>query len=71
MTCLAEGNNYVNRIYYTTVDLTNENVEMRVVKAQDHMGKLETVSSMAERKTTEGAAYFAGVNGDFFGTYPI
>lgn len=71
MTCLAEGNNYVNRIYYTTVDLTNENVEMRVVKGQDHMAKLETVSSMAERKTTEGASYFAGVNGDYFGTYPI
>ncbi|MCH5216920.1 MAG: phosphodiester glycosidase family protein [Muribaculaceae bacterium] len=72
MTCLAEGNNYVNRIFYTTVDLTNDNVEMRVVKGQDHMGKFETVSSMAKRKTAEGNGdYFAGVNGDFFGSYPI
>lgn len=57
----------VMRVFYTVTDLTNPNVEMRVVKAKDKLVGCATVSSMAKSKTVEGAQYFAGVNADFFG----
>lgn len=55
------------RVFYTVTDLTNPNVEMRVVKAGDKLAACATVSSMAKSKSVEGAQYFAGVNADFFG----
>ncbi|MDE6266276.1 MAG: phosphodiester glycosidase family protein [Muribaculaceae bacterium] len=55
------------RVFYTTTDLTNPNVEMRVVMAADKYAACATVSSMAQGKTTPTEQYFAGVNADFFG----
>lgn len=57
----------VMRVFYTVTDLTNPNVEMRVIKAKDKLVGCATVSSMAKSKSVEGAQYFAGVNADFFG----
>ncbi len=57
----------VMRVFYTVTDLTNPNVEMRVIKAKGQLVGCATVSSMAKSKSVEGAQYFAGVNADFFG----
>lgn len=54
-------------VFYTTTDLTNPNVEMRVVKAKDQLTGCNTVSAMAKSKSKSGSQYFAGVNADFFG----
>lgn len=56
-----------NNVFYTTIDLNNPNLELRVVAAQDKLGKTENVKAMATRKDQEGnGQYIAGVNGDFF-----
>ena len=55
------------RVYYTVTDLTNPNVEMRVVMAGDKYSACATVSSMAQSHTTPTEQYFTGVNADFFG----
>lgn len=55
------------RLFYVTADLTNKNLEVRNVKANDEFGSLSTVSSMAKKATeTKGATFFAGTNADFF-----
>lgn len=55
-----------NRLFYTTVDLGAENLEMRVAKAGDAMRALETVPEIASRFSTDSEIYFAGINADFF-----
>lgn len=56
-----------NNVFYTTIDLTNPNLELRTVAGQDQVGKVETVKSMCDRKNKEGnGIYIAGINGDFF-----
>lgn len=63
---LSHPNNKTN-IFYSTIDLTNPNLELRGVQAQDHPDKTENVQKMGDRKNTEGnGLYLAGVNGDFF-----
>ncbi len=54
-------------VFYTTTDLTDPNVEMRVIKASDKLAACSTVSKMAKSKSKSGSQYFAGVNADFFG----
>ena len=54
------------RVFYTTTDLTNENVDVTHVMAKDKLAGLATVSSMAKSKTKEGEQYFVGINADFF-----
>lgn len=48
------------------VDLTNPYIEMETVKANDQLQGMETVSRMAERKSTEGHRIVGAVNGDFY-----
>lgn len=63
---LIHPNNKTN-IFYSTIDLTNPNLELRGVQAQDHPDKTESVLSMGDRKNGESnGQYLAGVNGDFF-----
>lgn len=62
---LSGGSNL--KVFYTVTDLTHPNVEMRVVMAGDKYSACNTVSSMAQGKTTPTEQYFAGVNADFFG----
>ena len=57
-------------IFYTTTDLTDENVEVRVVKGKETAKGLETLSSMAKRCSVGGDDYFIGVNSDFFERWP-
>lgn len=65
------NNTIKNNVVYTTVDLTNPDLELRGVTAQDVLGKVETVLSMGDRKNKAGnGQYIAGVNGDFFGGSP-
>ena len=56
------------RVFYTTTDLSDPYVDMRVTKAGNILKKTATVPAMATSNSTEGATYFAGVNGDFFNT---
>lgn len=69
---LSTSSNQTN-IFYSTIDLTNPNLELRGVQAQDHSDKTENVQKMGDRKNTQGnGQYIAGVNSDFFnmGGYP-
>ena len=62
----ANGANQTN-IFYSTIDLTNPNIELRGVQARDNGDLTETVNAMGNRKNTQGKGqYIAGVNGDFF-----
>jgi exopolysaccharide biosynthesis protein len=54
------------RIFYTTTDVTNPNVEMRVAKAKNMIKATRSVSNLSKDNSVEGAQYFTGVNGDFF-----
>ena len=65
---LFTGPSYDMRVFYITIDLEDPNVSIRAVSGQDMVAGGETTSSMAQRHSTEGAQYFAGVNGDFFVT---
>lgn len=62
----ANGANKTN-IFYSTIDLTNPDLELRGVQAQDNGDKVESVLSMGNRKNKQGnGQYLAGVNSDFF-----
>lgn len=63
-------------VYFLKADLKNPYVEIRAALSRDSIYGGETVSSVAKRKSTEGAFYFAGTNGDFYDTgtyvgYPV
>ena len=56
-------------IFYTTTDLTDPYVDIRVAQAGSRLtggAKLSTMSN-AYTNTSAGVEYFAGVNADFFG----
>lgn len=55
------------RIFYTTTDLTNKNVDVRGIKHTDRLVGVGTVSSALTSHSTATRSYFAGVNADFFG----
>ena len=66
-TSLALSGSKNLRVFYTTTDLSNQSVDVRVVKANDKLASCATVSSMAEKATSDkGKLYFSGVNADFF-----
>ena len=54
------------RVFYTTTDITNKNLDVKHVMAGDKLAGLATVASMAKSKSKEGAQYFVGINADFF-----
>ena len=54
------------RVFYTTTDITNKNLEVKHVMAGDKLAGLATVTSMAKSKSKDGAQYFVGINADFF-----
>ncbi len=63
---LSNPSNKTN-IYYTTIDLTNPDLELRGVQAKDDGDLSENVNAMGVRKNGQGnGQYIAGVNGDFF-----
>lgn len=65
----ANGANQTN-IFYSTIDLTNPDLEIRGVQAKDNGDVVENVNAMGNRKNTQGnGQYIAGVNGDFFNMY--
>lgn len=62
----ANGANKTN-IFYSTIDLTNPDLELRGVQAKDDGNVVENVKSMGDRKNAQGnGQYIAGVNADFF-----
>ena len=65
----------VQRVFYTTTDLSDDNVNVKVVKGKDTTRGLETVSSMCDTRNGNGVQYICGVNADFFSmstpTFPI
>ena len=62
----ANGANRTN-IFYSTIDLTNPDLELRGVQALDKQGSKESVKAMGERKNGQyNGQYIVGVNGDFF-----
>lgn len=67
LTELSLKGEYTIRLFYNTVDLTNENVELRALKAGDSRSGLATVPDMAKAHDKSGEiSHFAGVNSDFF-----
>ncbi len=54
------------KVFYTTTDLTNPNVEMRVSKAGNKIKAMRSVSGQSKDNSVEGAQYFVGVNADFY-----
>ena len=67
-TSLVLAGNLDLRVFYTTTDLNNEYVEVRVAKAGNRLQSVATVPNLAKSNTKAGELYFAGVNGDFFNT---
>ncbi len=65
-TSLAVAGSLDLRIFYTTTDLSNPNVEMRVAKAGNMIQKMRSVSGLSKDNSVDGAQYFVGVNADFF-----
>lgn len=68
-TSLALSGGSTLRVFYTTVDLTNPYIEVRVAQGNDKLVGLAKLSAVSDRKTkvSEGIEYIAGVNADFFG----
>ncbi len=54
------------RIFYTTIDLSNQYADMKVTTANDNASGYATLSSVCKRKTVPGKKYITGVNADFF-----
>lgn len=67
LTELSLKGEYTIRCFYNTIDLKNENVEIRALKAGDSRSGLATVPDMAKAHDVSGEiSHFAGVNSDFF-----
>ncbi len=60
---LSGGSNLT--LFYTTTDMTDDYVDMRVGKV-GYKPELAPLSKMCETLSHEGAEYIAGVNADFF-----
>ncbi|GAB1414881.1 hypothetical protein MASR2M117_02870 [Paludibacter sp.] len=64
-------------VFFLKTDITNPYIEIRATIGRDSIYSGEPISSVAKRKTKEGAFYFAGTNGDFYDTalpyvgYPV
>ncbi len=53
-------------IFYTTTDLSNPIIDMRVLKAKNTIYARQEVSGMALDNDNDSTQYFLGVNADFF-----
>lgn len=54
------------RIFYTTTDLKNKNVDVRAIKHTDRLAGVSTISDAMASHSNDRRKYFAGVNADFF-----
>lgn len=55
------------RVFYTTTDLTDPNVNIKVIMAKDNLTSNVTVPNMPASQNDTENIYFAGVNADFIG----
>ena len=55
------------KLFYTTADLTNPDVDLRVVMGKDNLLSNVTVPDMPASHDDDQNVYFAGVNADFIG----
>ena len=55
------------RVFYTTTDMSNPNVGVKVIMGKDNLTSNVTVSQMPVTHTDPNNIYFAGVNSDFIG----
>lgn len=73
---LQNGSNRMD-VFILKSDLKNQWIDVRTALGRDSIYTGEPTSSLAKRKTKEGAFYFAGTNGDFYDTslpyvgYPV
>lgn len=54
------------RIFYTTTDLKNKNVDVRAIKHTDRLAGVSTISEAMKSHSNDHRRYFAGINADFF-----
>lgn len=66
-TTLQLGGAQKLRVFYTTTDLTNPYVDIRVTKGSNKYVGCQVLSAQRTAADKPGARYFAGVNADFFG----
>ncbi len=55
------------RVFYTTTDLTNPNVNLKLIMGKDNLTSNVTVPNMPASHNDPDNIYFAGVNADFIG----
>lgn len=55
-------------VHYLKIDQSNPQITIRTVCATDKVAGIAKTSDMAASKTTDGVAYYAGCNGDFYTT---
>ena len=58
-------------VYVLEADVTNTNVKMETVTANDRMTGLEVLSSMVNRNNTENHNVIGAINGDFFSSSAV
>lgn len=61
-------------VFFLAVDLTNPYLTFKSVLGKDSIYSMETPTALAKRKSTPGAIYLAGTNGDFYDMsigYPV
>lgn len=66
-TSLALSGGSLLRVHYTTVDLSDPNVELRTVQAGNQLTGGAKISSMAAKTQSANLQVVSGVNADFFG----
>ncbi len=67
-TSLKLSGPYNLRVFYSTIDLTNPNIELRTVTASDSkLAAGQSLLGMVKIHETEDCRYVTGVNADFFG----
>lgn len=55
------------RVFYTTTDMTDPNVNLKLIMGKDNLTSYVTVPDMPKSHIDSKNIYFAGVNGDFIG----
>ena len=64
----VQNSTHDQNVFFLIADLTNPHLEIRQVLSRDSLYGTERTTVAARRKSTPGAFYFAGTNGDFFDT---
>lgn len=68
LTQLKLDGQYPQRVFYSSIDLTNPYNDMRARTAEEGVyAGTQTLSKVAQNTDREGGVNIAGVNGDFFG----